>query len=309
MLIKQYFEPLFVNNFTSPYVFVTSTLPLANISTFFISIAVAIYSGSFKPSQWNDPAVTNMNEELNKTHYELCFILYQQLKMPESPCAPPALLRGHCSAPAVWPDANPRSHPCMLAPAQTPLYFFFSFPSLGKRVYICRRRGGGASGGEGKAARRDAMRCDVVRCGAMWCDAVRCGGSTTPSPRAPGWRGTSTLCCSNPSLLPTALGTVRPAPAPQHVPWDDAPGTPVPPCAGIRLYREHRMEIIQAPSVILQTGWILSHSKPQLKKEKKKGRKLSLCSVTLVSKVIQAASKPSATVQVLSRNSCSCHCY
>lgn len=123
VFIKQYFEPLFVNNFISSYIFINSTLLLVNISTLLISIALAIYSGSFKTSQWNDPAVTNTNEELNEAHDELCFILHQQLKMPESPCAPPALPRGHCSAPTLRPDANPRSHLPVPAPAKTPLYY------------------------------------------------------------------------------------------------------------------------------------------------------------------------------------------
>lgn len=115
----------------------------------------------------------------------------------------------------------------------SPLLFSF-FPSLEQRVYVCRGRGEGASGGEGKAARGNAMRCDVMRYHAK-------RRSTTPSPWAPGWRGASTLCCSATALLPTALGTVTSAPSPQYVPRDDAPGTPVWPCTGVQLFGEHRL--------------------------------------------------------------------
>lgn len=77
VFVKQHSEPLFVKNFISPYIFINVTLPFANIRTPLISVAAALHSGPFKPSQRNDPVVTSMNEELNKTHRELRFILDQ----------------------------------------------------------------------------------------------------------------------------------------------------------------------------------------------------------------------------------------
>lgn len=145
----------------------------------------------------------------------------------------------------------------------SPLLFSF-FPSLEQRVYVCRGRGEGASGGEGKAARGNAMRCDAIPCEAEEHNTLSLSSRLAR--------------CEHPLLLCYS----PPANSPGHC--HICPITPI--CAtgwcsrysSMALHRRSAFRGAQAPSVIPQTVWILSH-----RKNKKKARN-SLHSVTPVSR-------------------------